>query len=136
MGSVATSVLPSPVFISAILPLCRMAPPINWTSKWRWPMVRRLPPRAGAEASGGRTSRGPRAGGRPAPVQGVGDPRAELVRLGPQRLGGEALHLGLKLVDSLNDRLQAADLPLAPFAQQPTQQPHAARLLSRAINSL
>src|SRR5260370_10377594 len=34
-GSVATSVLPSPVFISAIFPSWRTMPPINCTSKWR-----------------------------------------------------------------------------------------------------
>ena len=34
-GRVATSVFPSPVFISAILPRCRTMPPINCTSKWR-----------------------------------------------------------------------------------------------------
>ena len=31
-ASVATSVLPSPVFISAIMPLCRTMPPISCTS--------------------------------------------------------------------------------------------------------
>ena len=30
---VATRVFPSPVFISAIIPLCRIIPPISWTSK-------------------------------------------------------------------------------------------------------
>jgi len=34
-GEVATRVLPSPVFISAMRPRWRMAPPITWTSKWR-----------------------------------------------------------------------------------------------------
>ena len=34
-GSVATSVLPSPVRISAILPWCRVMPPMSCTSKWR-----------------------------------------------------------------------------------------------------
>ena len=36
-GSVAVSVLPSPVFISAMEPSWRTMPPISWTSKWRWP---------------------------------------------------------------------------------------------------
>ena len=35
---VLTSVLPSPVFISATQPKCSAAPPINCTSKWRWPI--------------------------------------------------------------------------------------------------
>ena len=34
-GKVAINVLPSPVRISAILPLCSTMPPINCTSKWR-----------------------------------------------------------------------------------------------------
>ena len=34
-GSVATSVLPSPVFISAMPPRCRTMPPMSCTSKWR-----------------------------------------------------------------------------------------------------
>ena len=37
-GSVATRVLPSPVFISAMLPRCSAAPPMTWTSKGRMPM--------------------------------------------------------------------------------------------------
>ena len=32
-GRVAARVLPSPVFISAILPSCKTIPPISWTSK-------------------------------------------------------------------------------------------------------
>ena len=40
-ASVAVSVLPSPVFISAIAPPCSTMPPIIWTSKWRIPIVRR-----------------------------------------------------------------------------------------------
>ena len=48
-GSVATSVLPSPVFISEILPSCRIMPPISCTSKWRWPSVRLAASRHGRE---------------------------------------------------------------------------------------
>ena len=40
-ASVPVSVLPSPVFISAIEPACSTMPPISWTSKWRMPIVRR-----------------------------------------------------------------------------------------------
>src|SRR5215470_6855050 len=54
-GSVATSVLPSPVAISAILPSCSTMPPISWTSKCRMPTVRRAASRQTAKASG-RTS--------------------------------------------------------------------------------
>ena len=42
---VATRVLPSPVFISAILPWCKTMPPINWTSKGRMPRIRGSLPR-------------------------------------------------------------------------------------------
>src|SRR5205807_5768177 len=50
-GKLATSVLPSPVFISAILPWCRTTPPTSCTSKWRIPMVRRPALRHSAKAS-------------------------------------------------------------------------------------
>src|SRR6059036_586110 len=55
-GSVATSVLPSPVAISAILPSWRTIPPISWTSKGRMPTVRRAASRATANASGSSAS--------------------------------------------------------------------------------
>src|SRR5262245_8501793 len=51
-GSVATSVLPSPVAISAIVPSCSTMPPISWTSKCRMPTVRRAASRQTAKASG------------------------------------------------------------------------------------
>ena len=49
---VATSVLPSPVFISAMLPMWSAAPPITWTSKCRLSRTRRLASRTVANASG------------------------------------------------------------------------------------
>src|ERR687893_500393 len=49
---VAASVLPSPVFISEILPSCNAMPPITWTSKGRIPRVRRDASRTTAKASG------------------------------------------------------------------------------------
>src|SRR2546425_2256853 len=55
-GSTATSVLPSPVFISAIFPWCRTMPPTIWTSKGRRPMVRRAASRTTAKASTSRSS--------------------------------------------------------------------------------
>src|SRR5438132_7190286 len=55
-GSVATSVLPSPVAISAILPSWRTMPPISWTSKGRMPTLRRAASRATAKASGSSAS--------------------------------------------------------------------------------
>src|SRR5947209_5555096 len=58
-GSVATSVLPSPVAISAILPSWRTMPPISWTSKGRMPTVRRAASRATANASGSSASTDP-----------------------------------------------------------------------------
>src|SRR5215470_6007425 len=57
-GSVATSVLPSPVAISAILPSCSTMPPISWTSKCRMPTVRRDASRQTAKASGRMSSSG------------------------------------------------------------------------------
>ncbi len=51
-ASVATSVLPSPVRISAILPLCSTMPPISWTSKWRICSTRLPASRTTAKASG------------------------------------------------------------------------------------
>src|SRR5881628_688195 len=58
-GSVATSVLPSPVAISAIVPSWSTMPPISWTSKWRIPTVRRAASRHTAKASGRTSSSGP-----------------------------------------------------------------------------
>ena len=51
-GNVATRVFPSPVFISAIFPLCRIIPPIIWTSKCLWPKVLFAASRTEAKASG------------------------------------------------------------------------------------
>jgi hypothetical protein len=48
--------LPSPVRISAILPLCNTMPPINCTSKWRICSVRLLASRTTAKASGSKSS--------------------------------------------------------------------------------
>src|SRR3984885_5037251 len=48
----AVRVLPSPVFISEMLPMCSAAPPMTCTSKCRWPMVRRAASRTVANASG------------------------------------------------------------------------------------
>src|SRR5882724_10909185 len=57
-GSVATSVLPSPVAISAIVPSWSTMPPISWTSKCRMPTVRRAASRQTAKASGRTSSSG------------------------------------------------------------------------------
>ena len=48
----ATSVLPSPVRISAIFPSCKAIPPISCTSKWRMPSARTPASRTTANASG------------------------------------------------------------------------------------
>ena len=50
-GSVATSVLPSPVFISAILPWWSTMPPTNWQSKCLMPSTLRDASRTVANAS-------------------------------------------------------------------------------------
>src|SRR6267143_1554126 len=55
-GSVATSVLPSPVAISAIFPSCRTMPPMSCTSKCRMPTERRAASRQTAKASGSTSS--------------------------------------------------------------------------------
>src|SRR5215208_5826394 len=54
---VAARVLPSPVFISAILPSCKTIPPITCTSKGRMPKVRLDASRTTAKASGKMSSR-------------------------------------------------------------------------------
>src|SRR5918995_4905526 len=53
---VAASVLPSPVFISAIFPSCNTMPPMICSSKGRIPRVRRETSRTTAKASGSRSS--------------------------------------------------------------------------------
>src|SRR5918995_739221 len=53
---VAASVLPSPVFISAIFPSCKTMPPMICSSKGRIPRVRRETSRTTAKASGSRSS--------------------------------------------------------------------------------
>src|SRR5437773_1806239 len=57
-GSVATSVLPSPVAISAILPSWSTMPPMSCTSKWRIRTVRRAAWRQTANASARSSSTG------------------------------------------------------------------------------
>ena len=49
--------MPSPVFISAMLPWCSATAPITWTSKCRCPIVRLAASRTLANASGSRSSR-------------------------------------------------------------------------------
>ena len=51
-GAVATRVLPSPVPISAMLPRCRIIPPISWTSNCLIPNTRREASLMTANASG------------------------------------------------------------------------------------
>ena len=53
----AARVLPSPVFISAILPSWSTTPPMIWTSKWRKPSVRLEASRTAAKASERMSSR-------------------------------------------------------------------------------
>ena len=106
-ASVATSVLPSPVFISATQPKCSAAPPMIWTSKWRWPSVR----------AAGLAHRGERLGeqvveGLDRASLGVGADRvetgAELAGQRAQLVVGAPLHLGLERGDLGNDRLERA----------------------------
>ena len=91
-ASVAVSVLPSPVFISAIAPPCSTMPPISWTSKWRIPIVRREVSRTTAKVSGSRSSSD-------SPLRGA---LAQRVGLRAQLVVVEQLELGLPLVDALD----------------------------------
>ena len=100
-GSVATSVLPSPVFISATQPRCSAAPPMSCTSKWRWPSTRRPASRTVANASGSRSWRS--VGDQLLAVLGVAargpgpvDLLAEVVGAGAELLVAEPLDLGLE----------------------------------------
>jgi hypothetical protein len=81
-GSVAVSVLPSPVRISAILPSCSAMPPISCTSKWRIFMTRLEASRTTAKASGSSVQRLAR------------PPALELLRLAAQGLVVELFELG------------------------------------------
>ena len=90
IGSVAVSVLPSPVFISAIEPSCSTMPPISWTSKWRWPRVRLAASRVSAKDSNSRSSSDSPSSAR--------SRRAVVARA--QLLVGLELELGLEVVDA------------------------------------
>ena len=96
--------MPSPVFISAMLPWCRAAPPISCTSKCRWPIVRRAASRTTANASGSRSS-----SDSPLP-----DALPELGGLAAELVVAEVLDLGLEGVHELRDRLEV--LEFAAFA--------------------
>ena len=85
----ATSVLPSPVFISAILPWCSTMPPMSCTSKWRWPSVRLAASRTVAKAGTSRSSRS-------APSSSC---LRNMVRAGAQLGVGQLRDLRLKRVD-------------------------------------
>ena len=100
--SVATSVLPSPVFISAILPLCRTAPPMSWTSKCR------MFKHAAACFADDREGFGHHV------VQRftLGQPFPECGRLGAELFVGESLDRRLECVDLSDDRTQTLELPL------------------------
>ena len=76
-----TRVLPSPVFISAIQPKCRAAPPISCTSKWRWPITRLAASRHDGE----------RLEQEVVEVLAVVEALAELGRLGPELVVGQRL---------------------------------------------
>ena len=134
-ASGATSVLPSPVRISAILPWWRTAAPISWTSKWRIPSVRFIASRVIAKTSG-RTSSSAfwsalvlalaavllqlaaalEVGvvelvlGRLVGRGGLGDLGAELGECGADLLVGEGLVFGLEGVGLVDQRLEASDL--------------------------
>ena len=106
-GSVAMRVLPSPVRISAIIPLCRAMPPISCTSKWRIFSVRSDASRTTAKASGQQLIQA-RPGLHPGP---------ELLGLGAQLLVRQRLDLGFELVGGAHVAAIAADDPLIAAAE-------------------
>ena len=83
-------------------------PPINCTSKWRWPMVRLAASRTVAKA-GARMSSSEVA---------VGDLLLEIVGARPELLVGERCQFRLKRVDLVDPRLIAANPPLIGGAEQ------------------
>ena len=117
-GSVATSVFPSPVFISAIFPSCRTIPPISCTSKCRIPSVRRPTSRVSANAGANRRLECLLQFSLVVGIVAL-DAFKALLHFGPQRrcaLGdlrvGELLHLGFKLVDRDDRRRDPLDVAL------------------------
>ena len=113
-GSVATSVLPSPVFISEMLPWCRTTPPSICTSKWRMPR-RRL---RGLAADRERL--------RQDVVQrlAVGQALPELRRLRGELVVGEGLDLLFPLVHFVDERPELLQLLLVVVAEDVFQESH------------
>ena len=109
-ASVGTRVLPSPVFISAILPWWRTTPPISWTSKWRIPRVRCIASRAAAKTSGRTSSRALSTSATVASCRLFAELAAALGVEALGLLGGQRLLVG-DLADLLADLVDAlADL--------------------------
>ena len=108
----ATSVLPSPVTISAMSPPCRTMPPMNWTSKCR--MFEEPPARlaAGGERLGQqvveRLARRPGGGGTRRSWPAAPHPKA------PASAGSSSLIVR-------DDRPHLPDPPLVRAAEQPDQ---------------
>ena len=98
----ATSVLPSPVFISAILPLCSTMPPISCTSKCRMFSTRRP----------GLAHDGKRLDQQVVERLAVGDALPELRGLVAELLVGERLDLRLERADLRDARVEALELAL------------------------
>ena len=108
IGIVATSVLPSPVFISAMSPSWRTMPPSTWTSKGRMPSARLAASRATANASNSRSS-----SSSPFVVA-----LAELGRLGAQLLVAQGGDVRLQLGDPLGLLLECLEAPAFTGVQQ------------------
>ena len=98
----ATSVLPSPVFISAILPLCSTDAADELHVEV--PHVQ--------HAAAGLAHDGERLGQQVVERLAVGDARAELGRLGAQLLVGQRLDRRLERVDLLDERANRFQLAL------------------------
>ena len=104
-GSVAVSVLPSPVRISAIAPECRTMPPMSCTSKWRMPIC----------ALAGLADDRERLGQQVVELRAVARLLAQRVHPLAQLVVGLELELGLEVVDASDALLEL--LELLGFAQ-------------------
>ena len=104
-ASVAVSVLPSPVRISAIAPECRTIPPMSCTSKWRMPISRLPVSRTIANVSGQQVVE----------LRAVARLLAQRVHPLAQLVAGLELELGLEVVDARDALLEL--LELLGFAQ-------------------
>ena len=123
-------VLPSPVFISAMLPPWSTMPPISCTSKWRMPIVRLPTSRTIAKSRAG----GRRATRRARALAQAGEPLAQL-------LVALELELGLVVADARDPLLVLAKLLRLADVQRAVKKAHrvsvaAGRAVSAALRGV